>query len=163
VRHQHYRATYAELWQQVDRAARALLARGVARGDRVGIWAPNRHEWVVLQLATARVGAVLVTINPAYKAAELEYALTKAGVRLLSRAAGSRAADSLGMLAGVGRAELDAMVLEHDWRAFLAEAARIGPAALAAREASLGSHDPINIQYTSGTTGAPKGATLTHH
>jgi fatty-acyl-CoA synthase len=77
VRHQRYRATYAELWQQVDQAARALIARGVRKGDRVGIWAPNRYEWVVTQFATARAGAILVTINPAYKPAELEYALNK--------------------------------------------------------------------------------------
>ena len=82
-RHQGYRATYAELWEQVDRAARALIAHGVGKGDRVGIWAPNRYEWVVTQFATARVGAILVTINPAYKAAELRYALDKAGVSLL--------------------------------------------------------------------------------
>jgi fatty-acyl-CoA synthase len=163
VRHQDYRATYAELWQQVDRAARGLLARGVARGDRVGIWAPNRYEWVVLQLATARVGAILVTINPAYRAAELEYALTKAGVRLLFLAAGFRAADYLAMLAEVRPAELDTVVLEHDWPAFMAAGDGVDAAELAAREAALGSHDPINIQYTSGTTGAPKGATLTHH
>ena len=75
--HQGYRATYRELWEQVDRAARALLAHGVRKGDRVGIWAPNRFEWVVIQFATARIGAILVTINPAYKAAELEYALAR--------------------------------------------------------------------------------------
>ena len=75
VRHQGYRATYGELWEQVGLAARALIANGVQRGDRVGIWAPSRFEWFVLQFATARVGAILVTINPAYKAAELEYAL----------------------------------------------------------------------------------------
>ena len=69
VRHQGYRATYAELWREVDRAARALIARGVRKGDRVGIWAPNRHEWVVTQFATARIGAILVTINPAYTGA----------------------------------------------------------------------------------------------
>ena len=83
VRHQGYRATYGELWEQVGLAARALIANGVCKGDRVGIWAPSRYEWFVLQFATARVGAILVTINPAYKAAELEYALRKAGVSLL--------------------------------------------------------------------------------
>ena len=88
VPHQGYRATYAELWEQVDRAARALLARGVRPGDRVGIWARNRHEWVVTQFATARIGAILVTINPAYRAAELDYALRKAGVSLLVMADG---------------------------------------------------------------------------
>ena len=81
VAHQGYRATYRELWDQADRAARALLAHGVRKGDRVGIWAPNRFEWVVTQFATARAGAILVTINPAYQPAELEYALRKAGGR----------------------------------------------------------------------------------
>src|SRR5687768_1790946 len=75
VRHQSYRATYRELWEQVDLAARGLIARGVRTGDRVGVWSPNRFEWVVLQYATARIGAILVNINPAYKATELEYAL----------------------------------------------------------------------------------------
>ena len=88
VGHQHYRATYRELWLEVDRAARGLLARGVGKGDRVGIWAPNRYEWVVTQFATARVGAILVTVNPAYKAAELAHALGTAGVSLLVMARG---------------------------------------------------------------------------
>ena len=166
VRHQHYRATYRELWLEVDSAARALLARGVRKGDRVGIWAPNRYEWVVTQFATARVGAILVTVNPAYKAAELAHALDTAGVSLLVMARGFRQADYVGMLAQV-RASLpalrDAVVLEDDWESFLAEGAQIGDAELAAREATLQFDDPINIQYTSGTTGAPKGATLTHH
>jgi fatty-acyl-CoA synthase len=149
--HQGYRATYAELWVQVDRAARAFMARGVQPGDRVGIWARNRHEWVVTQFATARIGAILVTINPAYKTAELEYALDKAGVSLLVMAAGP--------VRPVGR---DVVVLEDDWDAFLEQGERIGDAQLAAREAGLVPDDAINIQFTSGTTGAPKGATLTH-
>jgi fatty-acyl-CoA synthase len=149
--HQGYRATWAELSQQVDRAARALMARGVGKGDRIGIWARNRHEWVVTQLATARIGAILVTINPAYQAAELDYALRKAGVSLLVMADGPLRPDWL-----------DTIVLEHDWDAFLAEGDRIDPARLHAREATLRPGDPINIQFTSGTTGAPKGATLTH-
>ena len=149
--HQGYRATYAELWHQVDRAARALLARGVDKGDRVGIWARNRHEWVVTQFATARVGAILVTINPAYQAAELDYALRKAGVSLLVMADGPLRPD-----------RPDTIVLEHDWDAFLAAGDRVGDAELAEREATLQPEDAINIQFTSGTTGAPKGATLTH-
>src|SRR5262249_26223344 len=88
VRHQGYRASYGELWEQVGLAARALIANGVRKGDRVGIWAPSRFEWFILQFATARVGAILVTINPAYKAAELEYALRKAGVSLLVMSSG---------------------------------------------------------------------------
>jgi fatty-acyl-CoA synthase len=140
AREQRYRATWSELWEQVDRVARALLARGVRKGDRVGIWAPNRHEWVVTQLATARVGAILVTINPAYTAPELEYVLTKAGVSLL----------------------VDTAFIEREWEAFLAAGDGVPAAALAEREASLRPDEPINIQFTSGTTGSPKGATLTH-
>src|SRR6187397_314225 len=83
VRHQGYRATYSELWAQTTQAARGLLAHGVSKGDRVGIWSPNRNEWVVLQYATARIGAILVNINPAYKTAELSYALQQSGTSLL--------------------------------------------------------------------------------
>ena len=90
VRDQDYRATYAELWEQVDLVARGLLARGVEKGDRVGIWAPNRFEWFVTQFATARTGAILVNINPAYKAMELEHALNKVGVKLLIHSRGFR-------------------------------------------------------------------------
>jgi fatty-acyl-CoA synthase len=162
VPHQGYRATYAELWRQADRAARALLARGVEKGDRVGIWAPNRFEWVVIQLATARVGAILVTINPAYQAAELEYVLAKAGVSLLILAPGLRDADYAAMLEEVRPPGLAAVVLDRDWDAFLADGDLVGEAELAVRESELRPGDPINIQFTSGTTGAPKGATLSH-
>src|SRR4051794_35458398 len=165
VRHQDYRATYAELWREVDRAARALLARGVRKGDRVGIWAPNRHEWVVTQFATARIGAILVTINAADKTAELRYALDKAGVSLLVMARGFRGANYVAMLEDVRGScpQLrDSVVFETDWSAFLDEGAEVGDAELAAREATLRCDDPINVQYTSGTTGFPKGATLTH-
>jgi acyl-CoA synthetase (AMP-forming)/AMP-acid ligase II len=101
VRDQGYRATYDELWHEVGLAARGLLARGVRTGDRVGIWAPNRYEWLVIQYATARIGAILVTINPAYKPAELEYALTKTGVSVLVLARGFRQADYVAMVAQV--------------------------------------------------------------
>src|SRR4051794_14937945 len=87
VRHEQYRATYRELWEQVDATARGLVARGVGKGDRVGIWALNRHEWVLVQCATARIGAILVNINPAYQTDELHYALEKSGVSLLVMAA----------------------------------------------------------------------------
>ena len=166
VRHQGYRATYGELWEEVDMAARAFLARGVRQGDRVGIWASNRYEWVVTQFATARIGAILVTINPAYKAAEVEYALRTAGVSLLVMACGFRQSDHVAMLEEVRGScpELrETIVLEDDWAAFLAEAERVGDRELAEREAALRFDDPINIQYTSGTTGFPKGATLSHH
>ncbi len=166
VRHQGYRATYAQLWEQVDRAARGLLARGVQKGDRVGIWAPNRYEWVVVQYATARIGAILVNVNPAYKATELEYALRKAGVSLLVLASGFRQTDYVEMLAGVRAgcpALREAIVLEDGWEALLGDGDGVGASELAEREAGLQFDDPINIQYTSGTTGFPKGATLSHH
>ncbi len=165
VGHQGYRATYAELWSEVDRAARALIAHGVRTGDRVGIWAPNRHEWVVIQFATARIGAILVTINPAYKAGELRHALNQAGVSLLVMARGLRGTDYVALLDEV-RAECpalrEAIVLEDGWEAFLARGERVSAAEVVAREFALHPDDPINIQYTSGTTGAPKGATLSH-
>jgi fatty-acyl-CoA synthase len=163
VPHQRYRTTYAGLWQQVDLAARAFLARGVQKGDRVGIWAPNRSEWVVTQLATARVGAILVTINPAYKTTELRHALHKAGVSVLVLARGFRRADYVAMLEEVRPEGLQTIVLEDDWDAFLATGRQVADAELAEREATLSFDDAINVQYTSGTTGLPKGATLTHH
>ena len=159
------RATWAELWDDVGRAARGLLARGVEKGDRVGIWAPNRHEWVVVQFATARIGAILVNVNPAYKAAELEYALTRSGVSTLVLSRGFRETDYVSMLAGVrpGCPDLRrVIVLEYEWQALLADGDRVDAAALAAVEATLSPEEPINIQYTSGTTGFPKGATLSH-
>jgi fatty-acyl-CoA synthase len=165
VGHQGYRATYAELWRQVDEAARALIAHGVRTGDRVGLWAPNRFEWVVIQYATARVGAILVTINPAYKAGELRHALNQAGVSVLVLARGFRDTDYVPLLDAVREdcpALREAIVLEDDWEAFLAAGARVTGDELLARELSLRAGDAINIQYTSGTTGAPKGATLSH-
>src|SRR5262245_31421345 len=120
VRHQNFRATYRELWELVTLAARGLLARGVKPGDRVGVWSPNRFEWVVLQYATARTGAILVNINPAYKAMELEYALNKSGVSLLCLAQGFRQTDYLPILAEV-RARCpqlrDTLVIDSDWAA----------------------------------------------
>lgn len=166
VRAQAYRATWDQLWDSVGRAARGLLARGIQRGDRVGIWAPNRYEWVILQFASARVGAVLVNINPAYRTSELAHALRQSGLRLLLHARGFRQADYAAMLAEV-RADCPALAaslsLDDDWDALLADGDHVDPRDLAAREATLQFDDPINIQYTSGTTGAPKGATLSHH
>jgi fatty-acyl-CoA synthase len=166
VRHQNVRLTYKQLWDQTTRCARGLLAHGIQKGDRVGIWSPNRYEWVVLQFAAARVGAILVNVNPAYKSAELEYALRQSGVSVLILARQFRRTDYVAMLAGV-RANCpelrEALVLEDDWDALMAAADEVSEAQLEAREASLEFDDPINIQYTSGTTGAPKGATLSHH
>ena len=166
VRHQGYRATYRDLWDQVGLAARGLMARGVRKGDRVGIWAPNRYEWVVVQYATARIGAILVNINPAYKTAELEYALNQSGITLLVLARAFRQSDYVGMLGEIrGRCpELrEALVLEDGWDALLRDGGSVTEDELAEREAELQFDEPINIQYTSGTTGFPKGATLSHH
>ena len=166
VRSQGYRATYRELWDTTSRVARALLARGIARGDRIGIWSPNRYEWVVLQFATARIGAILVNINPAYKTSELEYVLQQSGARLLFLARAFRTNDYVQMLGEVrGRcvALTEAIVLDDDWAVLETSAAGATEIELAQREAELQFDDPINVQYTSGTTGAPKGATLTHH
>ena len=163
---QDFRATYRELWDLTTRLARALLARGIAKGDRVGIWAPNRYEWVVVQYATARIGAVLVNVNPAYRAHELEYTLNQSGLRLLLHAGRFRAADYAAMVDSVRDrcpALNETVVLDGEWDALLEEAGNGNDAALDEREASLSFDDPINIQYTSGTTGAPKGATLSHH
>ena len=166
VRQQNYRATYAQLWEQTTRAAGGLLARGVQKGDRVGIWSPNRAEWVVTQYATARIGVILVNINPAYKTAELRYALQQSGTSLLLLARAFRASDYVGMLSEVRGDCPDlrqTIVLDDEWDALLASADRVSLDELQAIEDSLQFDDAINIQYTSGTTGFPKGATLSHH
>ena len=166
VRHQSYRATYSELWHQTTQLAKALLASGVQKGDRVGIFAPNRFEWIVTQFATARIGAILVNINPAYKTSELRYALTQSGISLLIHAAAFRASDYRAMVEEV-RGDcpglLETIVIDHQWTDLLARATRTSDRELADRESRLQFDDPINIQYTSGTTGFPKGATLSHH
>jgi fatty-acyl-CoA synthase len=166
VRHQRYRATYAELWEQVTRAARGLLARGVGKGDRVGIWSPNRAEWVIAQYATARIGAILVNINPAYKTSELGYALRQSGTSLLLLQRAFRTANYVEMVEAV-RHECpdltDTLVIDDEWPALLDDGLRVDQADLDRVESSLQFDEAINIQYTSGTTGFPKGATLSHH
>jgi fatty-acyl-CoA synthase len=166
VRSQGYRATYRMLWDAVTEVARGLLAMDIQRGDRVGVWSPNRFEWVILQYATARIGAILVNINPAYKPTELAYVLNQAGVGVLAMSRGFRHNDYVAMLAEVRgscptvRATI---VFEDDWAALVAGGAGVLAERLAEREALLQFDDAINIQYTSGTTGFPKGATLSHH
>jgi fatty-acyl-CoA synthase len=166
VPYQKYRATYRELWDQTGVVARALMARGVKKGDRVGLWSPNRYEWVVTQYATARIGAILVNINPAYRSHELEHVLKQSGTALLVIAKGFRQTSYVDIVREVEERcpeHKDTIVIDEEWALLAEEAKAVSEAALAAREAELDSDDPINIQYTSGTTGFPKGATLSHH
>ena len=159
------RWTYRELRVEVDAVAHGLLAAGIGKGDRVGIWAPNCPEWLLTQLAAAKIGAILVNVNPAYRTSELEYVLNQAGVRLLVTAQSHRSSDYAAMISEVRPrcAGLEQVVLigGSEWDAL---PVRDGDSEiLAAASAALSSDDPINIQYTSGTTGFPKGATLSHH
>ncbi len=160
------RWTYAELQRDVDLLARALLAVGVRTGDRVGIWAPNCSEWTLVQYATAKMGAILVNINPAYRAHELQYVLGQAGISTLVAAESFRTSDYRGMVEEV-RDEvpgLDRVVYigTPDWDELMARADEVSAEELARVQGSLSNTDAINIQYTSGTTGFPKGATLSH-
>ena len=164
---QDIRLTYAQLDDAVDELARALMAAGIEPGDRVGIWSPNNAEWVVVQYATARMGAILVNLNPAYRTHEVAYALRQSGCRLLLAATEFRTSDYTAMVAEV-RPELPALqrvvyLGTPDWEELLAGAASVSDEELRDRSAGLQFDDPINIQYTSGTTGFPKGATLSHH
>ena len=164
------RWTYAEFDASTDTLARGLIAAGMKAGDRVGIWAPNCPEWVLLQYATAKVGVILVNINPAYRSHELSYVLRQSGVRLLVSAESFKSSNYRGMVEEVSGdlPDLHRVIYlgSADWdELFVVGAMPIagGEDQLAEREAVLGFDDPINIQYTSGTTGFPKGATLSHH
>ena len=166
-RHQDVRYSYAELNERVDELARALMALGFEPGERLGIWSPNCAEWLLLQYATAKAGVVLVNINPAYRTTELEYALNQSGCRALIAARSFKTSDYEAMVAEVAprlrTIERTWFLDSGDWDELLAGAASVDQADLRARADSLQFDDAINIQYTSGTTGFPKGATLSHH
>ena len=159
------RWTYAELAADVDALALGLIEMGIAKGDRVGIWAPNCAEWTLTQYATAKIGAILVNINPAYRTRELEFVLNQSGSTLLIAATRHKTSDYAAMIAEVRPQcpELTAVVLlgSGEWQALLDAGRGLDRGALDAIE--LDTDEPINIQYTSGTTGFPKGATLSHH
>src|SRR2546423_164308 len=186
VRHQQVRWSYRKLKERVDRFAAGLLALGLGRGDRIGIWSPNNAEWVITQFATAKAGLILVNINPAYRLAELEYALNKAGCVGLVTAVRFKSSDYLAMLcelapelalaspgnlhaAGLPELRLVITIGAHSVPGMVRFEDVLGLAQDAERHRldelteELQFDDPINIQFTSGTTGFPKGATLTHH
>ncbi len=160
------RWTYAELRADVDRLARALLAVGVGTGDRVGIWAPNCSEWTLVQYATAKIGAILVNINPSYRSHELRYVLDQSGVSTLVSAETFRASSYRQMveevIGDVDSLERVVYIGTSDWTELLDRADEVTESELADIQAGLSNTDAINIQYTSGTTGFPKGATLSH-
>ncbi|AXK34988.1 AMP-binding protein [Streptomyces armeniacus] len=158
--------TYRELAADVDALALGLLELGIGKGDRVGVWSPNRSEWVLTQYATARIGAILVTVNPAYRTHELEYVLNQAGVRMLVAAPTHKTSDYARMIAETRPRcpglEHVALFGSPDWEALLRSGRDADPAPLERVARTLRADEPVNIQYTSGTTGSPKGATLSH-
>ena len=162
---QGLRYTYAEFSEAVDLVARGLMGIGVAKGDRVGIWSPNHAEWVLVQYATARIGAILVTINPAYRSSELEYVLNQSGASVVVAVEAFLTSDYRSMIDEVwDRVPAERAVYLHtaDWDDLLSSSKMASVEQLERRSAQLDPEDAINIQYTSGTTGFPKGATLSH-
>jgi len=164
--HQHYRATYTEFYEQVTAVAKGLIALGVKSGDRVGIWSPNCYEWTLLQYATAKIGAIMVNINPAYRTSELIYVINQSSLSYIFSAIQFKTSHYKKMIDDA-REFTDTLRKEvywgESWEYFLAQGKKVSDEKLQAYEAKVQFDDPVNIQYTSGTTGNPKGVTLTHH
>jgi fatty-acyl-CoA synthase len=167
VPYQNVRLTYGEFDSKVDALARSLLAIGIDTGDRIGIWSPNNAEWVLIQYAAARIGAILVNLNPAYRTQEIHYALGQSQCRLLFGATSYKTSDYVAMIDAVrphvSTLERVVFIGTESWGDLFTAAAAVPNDAVRRREAGLQFDDPVNIQYTSGTTGYPKGATLSHH
>jgi fatty-acyl-CoA synthase len=164
--HQNYKASYSEFWEQVEEVAKAFLAINVQKGDRVGIWSPNRYEWVLVQYATAHIGVILVNINPAYKISELTYALNLSSVSVLVSALSFKDSDYKSTINEVAvncPALKEVIYFDDNWQTFLSGAGSITTTQLEEIESTIQFDDPVNIQYTSGTTGFPKGVTLSHY
>ena len=164
--HQNYRATYEEFYDQVIQVAKGLMALGVKRGERVGVWSPNCYQWTLLQYATAKIGAILVNINPAYRTSELIYVINQSGLSVMFSALQFKSSNYKKMMDDA-REFTDtirkAIFRDESWDRFLKEGEHISDEALRKREEKVQCDGPVNIQYTSGTTGNPKGVTLSHH
>lgn len=164
--HQNYRATYQEFYDQTTILAKALLANGIRNGDRVGIWAPNCYEWTLLQFATARIGVILVNLNPAYRPHEVSFAINQSETKFVVSATTFKTSNYKQMLTLIREdcpSLQDIVYLGENWNEFLEQAVRISDEKLAIEENKVQFDDAVNIQYTSGTTGFPKGVTLSHH
>ena len=164
--HQNYRATYEEFYEQTSQVAKAILHLGAKPGDRVGIWSPNRYEWVLLQYATARIGVILVNINPAYRTSELIFVLNQSQIKYMFASLSFKTSNYKKMVDDAREFTstlVDEVFFDENWDDFLKGATHISDEELQNYENQIQFDDPVNIQYTSGTTGFPKGVTLSHH